>query len=729
MTGGDLRLIAVTAFGLEAVAVRELHGLGYENAKAFGTGRVGFTGGLSDVQRANLWLRSAERVLIEVGRFPAGDFEALFEGVRALAWEDWIGPEARFPVAGRSVRSTLTSVPAVQRATKKAIVERLMERHGTQTLPETGPEYAVEVSLLHDEAALTIDTTGAGLNKRGYRQLVGEAQIRETMAAALVLLSFWRPERQLLDPFCGSGTIPIEAAMIARNIAPGLRRSFAFEDWAQTDGGGWAEIKAEAEAAIGPPLERPLIGTDIDAEALSLARHHAGRAGVEGDIHWQQRAFEDLRAKAEYGCMVTNPPWGARLGDRDELERLYASFPRVLKGLPTWSYFIITGFPGFERLVGQKADRRRKLYSASIETTYYQFHGPRPGDFAQAASQVYEEDAGPEAATVPMPVFGGTDAKADKQAEMFATILRKHARHLRKWPERGVSCFRLYERDFPEVPLAVDVYEGYLHIAEYDRPHERTPSQHEDWLELMVRTACETLDIARDRAFIKKRGRQRDRHVGGEGGGQYERVAEESKRVVVGEQGLRFEVNLSDYIDTGLFLDHRQTRAMVRERAKGVRFLNLFGYTGSFTVYAAAGGAVRTTTVDLSATYLDWCERNLLLNKFNGPEHELVQADAGAYLDSLPAEPAFDLAVVDPPTFSNSKRLEKVWDVQVEHTGLLERLAMRMVPGGLVYFSTNFRKFKPAFPESVEVREISSKTVSPDFRNKKIHRCWVLRVT
>ena len=719
----QLRLIAVTAFGLEAVTVRELHDLGYANAKAFGTGRVGFSGGMLDVQRANLWLRSAERVLVEVGRFPAGDFEQLFEGVRSLAWEEWIGAQARFPVSGRSVRSTLSSVPAVQRATKKAIVERLMERHGTDTLPETGPEYAIEVSLLHDEAALTIDTTGPGLNKRGYRQLVGEAQIRETMAAALVLLSFWRPERQLLDPFCGSGTIPIEAAMIGRNIAPGLRRSFAFEAWAQADGGGWSDLKAEAQAAIGPALETRLIGTDIDSEALSLARHHAARAGVEEDIHWQQRAFEDLRAKGEYGCMVTNPPWGARLGDRAELERLYASFPRVLKGLPTWSYFILTGFPGFERLVGQKANRRRKLYSANLETTYYQFHGPRPD--RGAASSMREDIGGAVATVASMPVFGGTDAKADKQAEMLATILRKHTRHLRKWPERGVSCFRLYERDFPEVPLAVDVYEGYLHIAEYDRPHERTPSQHEDWLELMVGTACETLDIARNRAFLKKRGRQRDRH---EGGGQYERVGDESKRIVVGEQGLRFEVNLSDYIDTGLFLDHRVTRAMVRERAEGVRFLNLFGYTGSFTVYAASGGAMRTTTVDLSATYLDWCERNLLLNKFNGPEHELVQADAGAYLDSLPGEPAFDLAVVDPPTFSNSKRLEKVWDVQVEHTGLLERLAVRMAQGGLIYFSTNFRKFKPDFPGGVEVREISSKTVPADFRNKKIHRCWVLKV-
>lgn len=716
----QFRLIAVTAFGIEAVAARELQALGFEDAKAFGTGRVGFRGGLGDAARANLWLRSAERVLIEVGRFPASDFDELFLGVRSLAWERWIGPDSEFPVAGRSVRSVLSSVPAVQRATKKAIVERLMERHGTDRLPEDGPMYQVEVSLLNDEAVLTIDTTGAGLHKRGYRQLVGEAQLRETMAASLVLLSFWTPERQLLDPFCGTGTIPIEAAMIGRNIAPGLRRGFAFEDWPQTNTEGWAAMRAEAEAAIRPPLERRLLGTDIDAEALSLARKHAELAGVEVDIHFQQRAFEDLAAKAEYGCIITNPPWGERLGDSYELERLYASFPHVLKRLPTWSHFILTGFPDFERLVGQQADRRRKLYAASIETTYYQFHGPRPGESASLAERVLDDAP----VSRELPVFGGVDEKADKQAEMFATVLRKRARHLRKWPERGVSCYRLYERDFPEVPLAVDVYEGHLHIAEYERPHERTPTQHEDWLALMVRTACETLDIPADRAFLKHRGPQRNRREGG----QYERVSDASKRLVVGEQGLRFEVNLSDYIDTGLFLDHRLTRQMVRERAAGKRFLNLFGYTGAFTVYAAAGGAARTTTVDLSATYLDWCERNLLLNGFNGPEHELVQADAGAFVRSLPAGSMFDLAVVDPPTFSNSKRMDDVWDVQTEHTGLLAELARRMPSGGEIVFSTNFRKFKPAFPESVAAREFSAKTVPEDFRNKKIHRCWLLRV-
>lgn len=703
--GERLDLIAVTAFGLEAVAARELQSLGYEDAKAFGTGRVGFTGDAEAICRANLWLRSAERVLIRVGGFPARDFDALFEGVRSLAWERWVGRDAAFPVSGRSVRSVLSSVPAVQRATKKAIVERLMQAHRAERLPESGAEYAVEVSLLHDEATLTIDTTGPGLNKRGYRTSVGEAQLRETMAAGLVLLTFWNPGRPFMDPFCGTGTIAIEAAMIGRNIAPGLKRTFASEAWAQVPAPVWREAREQAEAAILPALEHRLVATDIDERALSQARHHARNAGVEADIHFQQRAFAEAGARVGYGCLITNPPWGERLGDREQLDELYRSFPLVLRRLETWSHFILTAYPGFERLLGQEATRRRKLYNANIETTYYQFHGPAPG-----------REEGP---SEKQQVFGGLDDKADKQAEMFATVLGKHARHLRKWPERGITCYRLYERDIPEVPLVVDLYEGHLHVAEYERPHERTPAQHADWLDRMMDTACETLGVERAKAFLKSRGRQR-------GLSQYERVSDSGYTLVVGEQGLRFEVNLSDYVDTGLFLDHRITRAMVRERSQGRRVLNLFSYSGSFTVYAAAGGAERTTTVDLSATYLDWAERNLLLNGFDDPRHELVQADAMGFLESLEHDERFDLMVIDPPTYSNSKRTEEDWDVQERHTALLAAAGAHLEPGGMIYFSTNFRKFKPAFPESLRAREISHQTVPADFRNKKIHRCWVL---
>jgi 23S rRNA (cytosine1962-C5)-methyltransferase len=297
-------------------------------------------------------------------------------------------------------------------------------------------------------------------------------------------------------------------------------------------------------------------------------------------------------------------------------------------------------------------------------------------------------------------------------------------RHWKKWARRqGISCFRVYDRDVPEVPLAIDWYEGHLQIAEYIRPHDRTEIEHQVWLQRMLETAASALDVDPKHIAIKHRQRQ-------SGAAQYERVADEERRTVVSEGGHRFEVNLSDYLDTGLFLDHRVTRGMIEREVRGKRFLNLFGYTGAFTVYAAAGGASATTTVDLSNTYLDWARRNMALNSFNEAWHQFVRTDALAFVRGLPrrSEGVFDLAVVDPPTYSNSKTTAVDWDVQRDHVELLDLVLDRLSPGGKVYFSTNFRRFKFHEDEihAAMIREISRQTIPPDFRNKRIHRCWVL---
>ncbi|MHB8902159.1 MAG: bifunctional 23S rRNA (guanine(2069)-N(7))-methyltransferase RlmK/23S rRNA (guanine(2445)-N(2))-methyltransferase RlmL [Thermoguttaceae bacterium] len=772
-------LIATSTMGLEAVVSRELTQLGYEN-RIVGLGRVAFRGEEVAICHANLWLRTSGRVLLQVGAFPATDFGQLFDQTFALPWERWIPADGAFPVDGRSLKSQLSSVPACQRMVKKAIAERLLKAHQVPRLDETGATWQVEVSLLKDEAVLTIDTSGSGLHKRGYRPLLGQAPLRETLAAGLVLLSFWRPGRPFLDPFCGTGTIPIEAAMIGRNMAPGLHRRFAAEDWPTLPSSLWDETRRQARDLVRPALEERILGTDIDASALELARYHAGQAGVADDIHFQQRDFHDLLSKRQYGCLVTNPPYAERLGTVSEVERLYREMPNVLRRLKTWSIFIFTAFPDFETLVGQKADRRRKLYNSRIECTYYQFHGPRPADEqsrgetgrnestsdagqpadfgeeglleshdgATPGAQSAEPGSGATPPTGEVPpgagetsdarqsraagrmsrrssppafqAFGGLTEKAREQAEIFRNRLVKRARHLRRWPRKqGITCYRLYERDEPQVPLVVDRYEDCLHITEYERPHDRSPAEHADWLDLMARTAADALEVDRDKVFLKRRERQR-------GARQHERLGEDNRLFIVGEGGLKFQVNLSDYVDTGLFLDHRITRSMVRQEAEGKRFLNLFGYTGAFTVYAAAGGAKSTVTVDLSNTYLQWARENLALNNLEGPAHQLVRSDAVEYLERLPARPCFDLAVVDPPTFSNSKRTEDIWDVQRDHAALLHAVFLRMATGGVVYFSTNFRRFKLAEGElqGVAVREISRQTVPADFRNRRIHRCW-----
>jgi len=286
-----------------------------------------------------------------------------------------------------------------------------------------------------------------------------------------------------------------------------------------------------------------------------------------------------------------------------------------------------------------------------------------------------------------------------------------------------VTCYRLYSRDVPEVPLVIDRYEQWVHVTEYDRPHDRTPAEHADWLDLMVRTIAEVLEVPRKDVFLKRRQRLRDKD-------QYEPVARVGRVETVHEAGLKFRVNLTDYVDTGLFLDHRITRGMVRDAADGTRFLNLFGYTGSFTVYAAAGGAAKTVTVDSSATYLDWARENLRLNDLDGPRHEMVRQDARAYLLALPPTDCFDLVVVDPPTFSNTKDQGRpVWDVQRDHAELLHLVLRKTARGGTVFFSTNFRRFKfdeAALERLATVREISRQTVPPEYRDKRIHQCWRL---
>lgn len=754
--GAEVELLAATAFGLEAVVVRELAGMGMVG-KAVSTGRVLFRGGAGAICAANLRLRAADRVLLRVGEFGAGDFGELFEGVRGLAWEEWLGRDACFPVSGRSVKSRLSSVPACQRIVKKAIVERLRAAHGVVELPETGARFGVEVSLLEDRATLTIDTSGAGLHKRGYRTSVGEAGLKETLAAGLVLLSAWRPGRALIDPFCGTGTICIEAALIGLNRAPGLKRRFDAEAWPALARSLWEEAREAARAGERGELEQPIAGYDIDEEALRFAGAHARKAGVAGAVRFERRDFLELASELEHGCIVTNPPYGARMGESEEVEALYRSFPTVLRRLPTWSHHVLTARADFERVVGQEATRRRKLFNAQIECTYYQFLGPkpphmrrgrgeeareglvtalggseagdgvgdgvggsvgRPGGSAAARGGNRSEGAGGLGAGE-APAFGGLRERDEAELALFERTLVNCVRHRRRYAARGITCYRVYERDMPDVPLVIDRYEDRVHVFEHEREHGRTPAQHADWLDRCRDIVARVMGV--EKVYMKTRLRQR-------GLRQHEKLGESGEFFTVREGGLSFLVNLADYTDTGLFLDHRATRGMVRREAKGRRFLNLFCYTGSFTVYAAAGGAAGTTSVDLSRTYLEWAKRNMSINGFTGftgREHRYVRSDVAAFLRGHERGAHYDLAVVDPPTFSNSTATEEDWEVQRSHGEVLGLVMGLMSPGGVVYFSTNSRRFRLAEELGAFLpREISNRTVPEDFRNRRVHRCW-----
>ncbi|MCH7988104.1 MAG: class I SAM-dependent RNA methyltransferase [Planctomycetes bacterium] len=373
----QLELIATASFGLEAVVARELKQLGYED-QTVEDGRVTFVADEAAVCRANLWLRSADRVLLKLGEFEARDFGTLFDRTNDLPWADWLPENAEFPVRGKSVRSQLTSVPDCQSIVKKAIVEKLKQQYKREWFDENGPKCAIEVSLLKDRATLTLDTTGPGLHKRGYRTLSGAAPLKETLAAGLVQLSFWNRERPLIDPFCGTGTIPIEAALIGRNIAPGLHREFAAEQWPRIPKQLWTEARSEAHDLATGELAVPILATDIDSEVLSLARYHAKQAGVENDIHFQQKPFSELTTKKKFGCVICNPPYGERMGEEQEAVAIYREMGNVFSPLETWSLYVLASNSQFEKLIGRKADRRRKLYNGRIECTYYQFYGPPP---------------------------------------------------------------------------------------------------------------------------------------------------------------------------------------------------------------------------------------------------------------------------------------------------------------------------------------------------------------
>ncbi|MEK4357012.1 class I SAM-dependent RNA methyltransferase [Paenibacillus sp. FSL M7-1455] len=372
-----LQLIATAPMGLESIVARELKELGYSDMEVE-NGRVTFAGDLQDICRCNLWLRTSDRILVKMGEFPAKTFDELFEGTKALPWEQWIPVDGEFPVEGRSHHSQLSSVPACQGIVKKAIVEKLKQSYRTDWFQENGARYVIEVNLHKDVALLTLDTTGPALHKRGYRKLVTEAPIKETMAAAMLQLSRWNVSRPLYDPFCGSGTILIEAAMMGWNIAPGLRRSFPSEHWRIIPERLWSEAREEAFDAVRDDEPLQLTGSDIDPKAIEIAQASAKSAGFGRDIAFHVLPAAKIKPEGDYGCLITNPPYGERLSEKDEVEKMIRQLGFTAAQLPTWSFFAISPTKQFEHYFGRKADKRRKLYNGRIECQYYQFFGPLP---------------------------------------------------------------------------------------------------------------------------------------------------------------------------------------------------------------------------------------------------------------------------------------------------------------------------------------------------------------
>lgn len=372
-----VNLIATSTFGLEAVVKDEVISLGYSDIKVE-NGKVEFSADISAIAKTNLWLRSADRVRVKIGEFKAKTFEELFEKTKALPWADWIPVDGQFPVEGKSVKSKLFSVSDCQAIVKKAVVESLKKDYKTDWFKETGAIYKIEVALLKDVATLTIDTTGPGLHKRGYRDWIGTAPLKETMAAAMIMLARWTPDRPLIDPFCGSGTIPIEAALIGQNIAPGMNREFVSEKWPIISKQIWRDARAETHDLAKYDQKLEIIGSDIDEEILKVAQRNAYEATVDEHIRFEKRPASKIASDSMYGAIICNPPYGERLSDRAEVERLYRQIGESFTKLDTWSYYILTSHEGFEQFFGREATKKRKLYNGNLKVDYYQYYGRLP---------------------------------------------------------------------------------------------------------------------------------------------------------------------------------------------------------------------------------------------------------------------------------------------------------------------------------------------------------------
>lgn len=712
---------ATTPKGLESLLADELSALGGGKLRETRAG-VSFSGPLALAYRACLWSRLSSRILLPLSTFPASSAEALYEGVSAIAWEDHLGSDDSLSVDFSTVQSQINHSHFGALKVKDAIVDRFRARDGSRpSVEREQPSVRINVYLYHDQATVYLDLSGESLHRRRYRSQSVAAPLKENVACGALLRAGWpeiaRNGGSLVDPLCGGGTLIIEGALMAADVAPGLLRDYyGFFGWRGHDTSLWQGLIAEAHARreVGLKTLPPVYGFDADARAAQAAQRNAAAAQLEPYIVIEHRPLADLCAPpdASGGLVISNPPYGERLGEAETLKPLYAELGSKLKTqFGGWCAAVLTANPDLGKSMGIRARKRYALFNGALECKLLCF------------------DVTPE-------WFVGAHAEAEDQApltpgaEMLANRLRKNLKQLGRWLKKeDVSCYRLYDADLPEYAVAVDLYHGdklWAHVQEYAAPASVDPKKAAARLRDAMRAVVAVLEIPREQVFFKVRQQQK-------GSEQYQALADTKRFHEVCEGPCRLLVNFSDYLDTGLFLDHRPVRAYLREQARGKHFLNLFAYTGAATVHTAAGGAASTVTVDMSQTYLEWASRNMALNGHIGRQHRYIHADCSAWLaeQNTAATPSrFDLIFLDPPTFSNSKRMSGTFDVQRDQAELIRQCVALLAPGGTLVFSTNFRRFKldtHALTE-LELEDMSPAMLPPDFaREPRIHQVWRIR--
>jgi 23S rRNA (guanine2445-N2)-methyltransferase / 23S rRNA (guanine2069-N7)-methyltransferase len=688
--------------GLESLLAAELTQLGADSVKETVAG-VSFSGSLETAYRACLWSRLASRVMLSLVSFGVRDDMDLYLGISNIPWEEYFSPHQTLAVDFSGTSDSIRNTQYGALKVKDAIVDRFTKRAGVRpNIDKREPDVRIQVHLKREEASVALDLSGPALHQRGYRAGTGDAPLKENLAAAMLLRAGWQRE-PLLDPMCGSGTLLIEAAMMATDMAPGLlRERFGLTELKQHDETLWQSVLAEARVRAKRGLNNgtalKFLGRDSDYRVLNRARDNARAAGLADLIRFEEQDVAQMQNPwpGERGFVVTNPPYGERLGEFPELLKLYQELGQSLRqGFQGWRASVLCSSPDLLSCLRLRAEKQYRLFNGALECQLRNY-------------QIAEDSV----------------ASTKMVAEDFANRLRKNIKLLDKWAKQeGLDAYRLYDADLPDYNAAIDRYGDYLVVQEYAAPKTIPEAVARQRLLDMVQATIAVTGIPGANLILKVRERQK-------GEQQYQKLAEQGEMLEVHEYGAKLLVNLQDYLDTGLFLDHRLTRRMLGEMAKNKRFLNLFAYTGSATVHAALGGARFTTTVDMSRTYLNWARDNLNHNGLLNSRHHFEQADCLKWLAECDEE--FDLIFIDPPTFSNSKRMDESFDVQRDHLRLMADLKRLLAPGGTLVFSNNKRHFKMDLTGLAELgltaTNISEQTRPKDFaRNVHIHNCWLIQ--
>jgi len=722
-----LQFFATAPRGLEELLAAELAALGAAAIKLQPSG-VLFQGPLQVGYRACLWSRVAGRVLLELGRGPASDAEELYAAALAIDWARHMDRTSTLAVDFTGTNAAIVHTTFGAQKVKDAVVDQLRAGNQRPSVDKLRPDLRIHVHLRkrtgppgqareggRDEAVLSIDLSGESLHRRGYREEGAMAPLKENLAAAVLLRAGWpaiaAAGGPLLDPMCGSGTLLIEGAWMAGDRAPGLgREHFGFLGWRGHEPAIWGELVAEASAraAAGAAKIPDIRGYDTSGLAIAAAHRNIEQAGLRRVVHVERFALgeqllapapKDRPEGASVGLVVCNPPYGARVGEGEDLRPLYRELGELLKTRHMGgAAAVLLEDRELGHAIGLRARKIYDLYNGALPVHLLLFK------LEEAAIQRPRVDR---------------PAVRSEAAEAFANRLAKNRKQLAPWAAREqITCYRVYDQDIPDYAVAVDVYGEHAHVQEYAAPKEIEAERAESRLRDVMAVVPELLGIPRDQVHLKIRERSR-------GGSQYGKQAATGKLIEVREGPARFFVNLTDYLDTGLFLDHRLTRARVGQLAKGRRFLNLFAYTGSATVHAVKGGALSTTTVDMSPTYTAWARKNFDLNGITGPEHRLITAECRAWMAQELRR--YGLIFLDPPTFSNSKRMEDSFDLQRDHVQLIREAVRLLERGGILVFSNNNRRFRLDVEALAElaITDITRETIPRDFaRNPRIHQCW-----